>query len=293
MSIDSRPVYRALVASLIVPGLGHLLVGRRRAAVVACAAPVLLFVLGYLLVGERLFAFSSPFGGPGNLLGRLLGYLPLHLIPECLNFGPTWVVWMLEGPSDPLEPMLRLPVATEHVGLALTAASGYVNVFFATDAGWSAGSEQYFATRSALRPARASLRAQPAFVAFLAWLVPGAGYWHEGRRTLGLIVGGSILILWVLGLWFSGFCGVDRSQLYWWWAAQSGLGLPTLAGNALLGPLRITEDLPHIDLGITLLSISGLLNLVVAADVYTLAERRVLGLREATPSGEAAQEARE
>ena len=293
MSVDPKPVYRVLVAGLLVPGLGHVLVGRTKAAVLAFVLPVGLFALGYALIGERLFAFSGSFGGGGNLLGRILGFLPLHLIPECLNFGPALVAWILGGPENILEPSLRLPLASEHFALALTAASGYLNVFFATDAGWGVGSAQYYESRAALKPRSLSLRTQPAFSAFLAWLIPGAGYVWEGRRTLGFLVGGSILALWLMGLYFSGFCGVDRSQLYWWWAAQSGNGLPTLLGNVLLGPLQITEDLPHVDLGVTLLSIAGLLNLAVSVEVYTLAERRLLGLTDpeaAKADGEGAQE---
>jgi hypothetical protein len=284
LRIDSKPVYRVLAAGIVVPGLGHLLVGRSKTAVLAFALPVALFAIGFALAGQRLFAFSGAFGSDANLFGQILQALPLHLIPECLNFGPALLAWLAVGPENILEPSLRLPVATEHLGLALTAASGYLNVFFATDAGWSRGSEQYYASRSALRPSGVSLRNHPAFSSFLAWLIPGAGYLYEGRRTLGLLVGGSILLLWILGLFFSGFCGVDRSQLYWWWAAQSGLGLPTLLGNVALGPLQITQDLPHIDLGITLLSVAGLLNLVAATDVYTLAERRLLHLGE--PEGQ-------
>jgi hypothetical protein len=222
LRIDSKPVYRVLAAGIVVPGLGHLLVGRSKTAVLAFALPVALFAIGFALAGQRLFAFSGAFGSDANLFGQILQALPLHLIPECLNFGPALLAWLAVGPENILEPSLRLPVATEHLGLALTAASGYLNVFFATDAGWSRGSEQYYASRSALRPSGVSLRNHPAFSSFLAWLIPGAGYLYEGRRTLGLLVGGSILLLWILGLFFSGFCGVDRSQLYWWWGGAVG-----------------------------------------------------------------------
>ncbi|PIE23905.1 MAG: hypothetical protein CSA62_05800 [Planctomycetota bacterium] len=289
MSVDPKPVYRALVAGLLVPGLGHLLQGRAKTAVLAFLLPVALFVLGFGLIGERLFAFSASFGG-GSLLGSILGFLPLHLIPEGLNFAPALVAWLAFGPENILEPGLRLPLANEHLGLALTAASGYLNVFFATDAAWGVGSTQYFESRSALKPNSLSLRTQPAFSAFLAWLIPGAGYFWEGRRALGFLCAGSLFALFGMGLYFSGFCGCDRSQLYWWWAAQSGNGLATLLGNVLLGPLQITEDLPHVDLGVTLLSIAGLLNLAVAVDVYTLAERRRLGLSDQATSNAGARE---
>jgi len=47
----------------------------------------------------------------------------------------------------------------------------------------------------------------------------------------------------------------------------------------LLGPRMITSEPPAMDLGITLLTIAGLLNVAALTDVYTTGEKRALEAR--------------
>src|SRR5687767_15980854 len=44
----------------------------------------------------------------------------------------------------------------------------------------------------------------PPVVALVGWLVPGLGYWLIGERARALVVGGTIVGLFVLGLFLSG-----------------------------------------------------------------------------------------
>jgi len=283
--VEARKASTAIWAGILIPGLGHLYARRSKAAALAFVSVTAVFFLGFALAGVRVFAFTAPMGSSDSLLGQIFRSLPLHLIPECGNLGEATILWLMQ-PEHTLEHsrLLRLPLATEHLGLALTALAGVLNCFFAADAGWSVASDSYFADRQGVRERTSSWRTRPALIAFLAWLLPGLGHALCGRKRLAGILAASIGLLFVLGLYFSAFCGIDRSQLYWWWGAEFGLGLPTFLGNVLLGPLQITQDVETIDLGITLLSIAGLLNLVVATDAYTIAERCALGLDDREPS---------
>jgi hypothetical protein len=52
-------------------------------------------------------------------------------------------------------------------------------------------------------PTRSS-RIPPPFVALAGWLVPGAGYWLIGERGRALVVGLTIVALFVLGIFLAG-----------------------------------------------------------------------------------------
>ncbi|MCB9880337.1 MAG: hypothetical protein H6834_00990 [Planctomycetes bacterium] len=266
MASDRKP-YTALLLGLLVPGLGHGYAGDKRRAGLAFGVVTTMFVVGYLLADYRVFAFtSSLFAGI-----PLLELLPIHLLPEAGNFGETMIAWLVQPASDAArDRLMRLPLATEHIGLALTGLSGYLNAILAADASWIVARGRLEAERSRSFPG------SPGLSCFLSWVLPGAGHVREGRKVTGLLVGGSILGLWALGLWFSDFTGCDRPQLYWWWAAEAGAGGPTLVSSILLGPLPMDHEMPHMDLGVTLLSLAGLLNIVSLTDVYTLAESNAL-----------------
>ncbi len=277
--VETKRASTAIWAGILMPGLGHLYAGRLKTAGLAFGSVTAVFLLGVMFADYRIFAFTGPLGSEANLLGQIMHRLPLHLLPECGNFVESMILWLMQPEQSPeLSRSLRLPIATEHLGLALTALAGVMNCFFAADAGWAVASKDYFSERQQMAASAKGWRGHPALVAFLAWVVPGLGHFIEGRRKLAYVMGGSLLILFALGLYFSGFCGVDRSQLYWWWAAEFGMGGPTFLCNVILGPMRITQDIATIDLGITLLSVAGLLNLVAVTDAFTIAERRSLGL---------------
>jgi hypothetical protein len=239
----------------------------------------LCFGLGWLIADYRIFAFTGSLFGSHAILAKL----PFHLLPEAGNFLETMVAWVLQPTLEVAgrARLLRLPVANEHLGLALAGLSGYLNAIVAADACWLVARGNLEAERGR------SFLGRPALSVLWGWLVPGLGHVREGRKTLGLIVGSGITAIYVAGLYFSDFCGVDRAQLYWWWAGQAGLGGFSLVCTPLLGPLQITHDVATMDLGITLLTLAGLLNIVVLTDVYTLAEQRALA-PQATATGDAA-----
>lgn len=51
---------------------------------------------------------------------------------------------------------------------------------------------------------RSSRSAPVAVVAVASWLVPGLGYWLIGERVRGFVAGGTIILLYVLGLLIGG-----------------------------------------------------------------------------------------
>lgn len=280
-AVTERPrPYVALLAGILLPGLGHWYAGRKRDALVSFAAVTACFGVGWAMSGYRIFAFTSPFFA---FVGRpLLEWIPIHLLPEAGNFAQTTFAWLLQPAMGPLRAReLHLPVAGEHLGLTLAGLSGYLNCILAADACWLVARQNLEAERGRSFPGR------PALSVLWGWLVPGLGHVREGRRAIGLLVGASILLLYAMGLYFSELRGVDRAQLYWWWAAQGGAGGPTLLATPLLGPLMIEHEIPTMNLGVTLLTLAGLLNVVALTDVYSVGEKRALApaaRTEATPA---------
>ena len=265
-AVSQKKPYTALWLGILLPGLGHAYAGDRRGAAQAFVAVTAMFVLGCYLAEHRVYAFSSSLFGTSPLAN-----VPIHLLPEAGNFLETMIAWMVQPAVDAERArLLRLPVEAEHLGLALTGLSGVLNCILASDAAWVLAREQLEAERGRRFPGR------PAVSVLLAFLLPGLGHIREGRRQVGLLVAVGVLGLYALGLYFSDFRGVDRAQLYWWWAAQSGAGGPTLLCTPLLAPLEIQDEASTMDLGVTLLSIAGLLNFASMTDVYALGQRNAL-----------------
>jgi TM2 domain-containing membrane protein YozV len=255
----------AALAAWILPGAGHVYAGFPGRGVVVFVVVMGLFALGYLMVDVRLFGFTAPM----EFLS-VLSWVPYYLLPEFGNFAGSVAAQLLLGDRTiDVVRLARVPRELEHVGLTLTACSGVLNLLFASEAWWLAGRGAR-ARPAPLDPAPLN----PGRAALVSWLVPGAGHWLLGQRSKGLLLLGSIVFLFVLGLVFSGFTGTDRAQLYWWWAGQIFFGGGTVAATMALGPLHVTETKTFVDLGITLLTVAGLMNLIVIVDAYSLAEAR-------------------
>ena len=98
----------------------------------------------------------------------------------------------------------------------------------------------------------------PAFAAFLAWLVPGLGHWYQGRRTKAVLFFVCIMGIFTYGLYLSSNTkeiipgsklriGYARAVYFAWnreeWRlpffCQIGVGLPTLP--AVIQSLRVSS----------------------------------------------------
>jgi hypothetical protein len=107
-----------------------------------------------------------------------------------------------------------------------------------------------------------------------SWLLPGSGHYLSGQQRKGFLLGGAVIAMFALGLFFSAGLAVDRGHHDAYWITQSLFGGGTLL--AVLGPaqLEITDAIPlRYNLGVTLTAIAGLMNLVVMIDAYTVVDR--------------------
>ena len=108
--------------------------------------------------------------------------------------------------------------------------------------------------------------------AVAAWVVPGLGHHLMGQTRRGLIVGSSILAIWVGGLLIGNVSVIDAGEHPLWFVAQVLLA-PSLA-VATLTPEAVTmgvdlEDsfLAMHDQGVLWTSLAGMMNLLAIIDV--------------------------
>ncbi|MEO9590292.1 DUF6677 family protein [Rhodopirellula bahusiensis] len=82
--------------------------------------------------------------------------------------------------------------------------------------------------------------------AFLAWLVPGAGHYYQGRHTKGTLFVISILSIWMLGFALGGFHVVYASwypgDKRWHYFLQAGVGSAALPALVQGNRMRLATD---------------------------------------------------
>jgi len=146
-----------------------------------------------------------------------------------------------------------------------------------------------------------SLRS-PGLAALLAWLVPGAGHWYQGRRGKAVL-----FAVCVLGTYFYGmaignghvvYASWNRADFRWQYVCQLGVGLPAmpalvqsrrvmrdkepLVADVLAPPRQPVEPNEHdhladwhlelswqFDLGTLYTMVAGLLNILAVFDAYS------------------------
>jgi hypothetical protein len=88
-----------------------------------------------------------------------------------------------------------------------------------------------------------SLR-NPGLAAFLAWLVPGAGHWYQGRRGKAILFAVCVLGTYVYGLVIGDghvvYASWNRTDFRWQYVCQLGVGLPAMP--ALVQSRRVMRD---------------------------------------------------
>jgi hypothetical protein len=82
----------------------------------------------------------------------------------------------------------------------------------------------------------------PPLVAVVGWFLPGGGYFLIGQRTRGLVIGVTVIAMFVLGVLIAGIRVVDAPNLI----DTGGSGIvarilqkPWFIGQALMGPLGL------------------------------------------------------
>ncbi|EMI28291.1 MULTISPECIES: DUF6677 family protein [Rhodopirellula] len=82
--------------------------------------------------------------------------------------------------------------------------------------------------------------------AFLAWLIPGAGHFYQGRHTKGTLFVISILSIWMLGFALGGFHVVYASwypgDKRWHYVLQAGVGSAALPALVQGNRMRLATD---------------------------------------------------
>ena len=116
----------------------------------------------------------------------------------------------------------------------------------------------------------------PALVLALAWLIPGGGHFILGKWIRGLLLLGSILGMFLVGLGLQGKVYTPNTGNILdilGFAGQLGLSLLYMLTRLLgWGASSVVTTLG--DYGTKFLVVGGLLNLISAADAYALATGR-------------------
>lgn len=256
-----------------VPGLLQFRLGQPNRALLAFVSCTALYFLGWVLVRERLFywvlldAGTPPNGGssPARTLAQLGMPTPL---PELLNLPANALGALLSFDASPTgERAWRDVQPREYLGSFLTGASGMLAAF------WSAAGHWELRRRRDGGPTPPVAVADPALCAALSWLVPGLGHARAGQKDKGLMMGAAVAIVFAMGLLFSQGHGCDRAQYSVWWMAQNLFGGGSLFAALVTGPWQQLAAPTHMELGLNLCTVAGLMNVVVMVDAFTVAER--------------------
>jgi len=120
----------------------------------------------------------------------------------------------------------------------------------------------------------------------LAWVFPGLGHVFLGRRGKGLVLMGSILVLFVMGVLMDSrlqlHLGLEDPLALLFSAAQMGIGAPYVIAR-LLGFEAGLVTSPTYEYGNTFTAVAGLLNILVVLDALDTA-RGVKDARREVPA---------
>lgn len=244
----------AAILTWLVPGAGHLYLGRPLFAVGAFLVVEGLYFLGLRLTEGMAFEFLQP-----DLRG---GPYVVALSPEAGNLGA--LIWHVRqygfGPGFP-----RVWPEHIHLGTWLTAASGFANACV-----------MVLAHTGARLPKEARSRAlRPALLVLAGWLVPGLGHLLEKRRLRAAVVFTLLVGLLVLGTWLAQGSNLDRERHYYYWGGQFLAGVPAMLLEAAHGHARVSGEIPYAEAGLMIGCVAGLLNVLALIDVYGFADSRL------------------
>src|SRR5262245_2235662 len=242
----------ATILTWILPGAGHLYLGRALFGILAFAVVEGLFFAGIRLSDGRVLEFLQP-----DLQSPFAGVLS----PEVGNLGA--LVWQTRthgfGPGYP-----RPWPAHIHLGAWLTAISGILNVCLMVRA-----------NLEARLPAKSMRGLSPDVLVLLGWAWPGLGHWLQGRRKRGIAVMILLCGLLALGTLLAQGSNLDRERHFYYWAGQFLTGLPAMALEGVHGYRRVTGPIPYADAGLVMVCVGGLLNVLALLDVCAFGEQKI------------------
>ncbi len=268
----ANPTLAALL-TWIMPGAGHFYLGRTKTAVVSFVVIQGMYLIGVMLSGGMFLEILPP---------EMRGRFAAALTPEAGNLGALLLharqFGFGAGPPSPFP-------ATLHLGIALTAASGIVNLILA--------SRVHFDARTMPGTGRTVIEGaapHPGVCALLAWVVPGAGHVAQGRVARGVLAFVLVVGLFFLGCALAEGTNLDRTRHFYYWAGQALLGPIALVTEFVHGHPRMTEQVAYGDAGVVLTSVAGMLNILLMLDVYGYSEAKLLGRPLATEKSHVEEE---
>lgn len=239
----------------IVPGAGHILIGRAVFGVAGFLVVEGLFLLGYWLTDGMLFQY---------LQNELRTSFAGALTPEAGNLGA--LLWhMNQNPYGTLPHFPSPWPSTMQLGVFLTALSGVTNVALCVRAYADA----------AYPKERLAQGVHPGLAVFFAWLVPGLGHWVQGRKARGTALFTMTVLMLVAATWLAAGANLDRELHFYYWSGQFMAGAPAIVFELLFGPERLRAEIPYVDAGLVFGCLAGLLNILAMMDAYTVAEIRL------------------
>ncbi|MFK5956020.1 MAG: hypothetical protein QM477_06195 [Planctomycetota bacterium] len=259
---DSSTRERIMAAvgySILIPGLGHLLGGRRGWALFWFATCQITLVLGLILAGFSQLDYGRSFGiGDTDLIH--------FLIPEGGNF---LVTQLLARFYDSLEYGGDYPDAypLRNLGFLLSGMSGVLAIFGAAHA---AG--QAIAVGHPVRSTMEVKPINPGRAALWTLLLPGLGHWKTGRKFKAILLGSCILGLFFLGMALGDFADFNRERHPYYWVGQMFIGAPGWLTSLIVSGRNFHAVMPYQDAGLLFTTSAGFFNVIVALDAFHRAE---------------------
>lgn len=248
----------ATLLTWLVPGAGHLYVGKVHLAVAGFLVIEALYLAGVLLSRGMFLEYLPP---------EMRGRFAAALTPEAGNLGALLLHVRQYGfggaEPRPWPPWMDL-------GTALTATSGLLNLIFASHA-------NLLARVPAAGPSRHVAQRDPALCTALTWVLPGLGHIMQGRKARGIVALVLLVGLFGLATMLAHGSNLDRERHFYYWAGQVLLGPVALVAEFAHGHPRLESLPPYKDAGIVIGSIAGMLNVLLMLDVYGYGEARLLG----------------
>ncbi len=256
-------VLAAVGLSVLLPGLGHLVIAKRQVdAIFWFAVCQALLFGGFFLAGgtQADYALALPFGIK-------------VVLPEVVNFLGTQFASTLI-PS--IEHLGRSPemIAGRNLGHLLSGASGVLAAFAAAHAA-SCVLENEEPLPEGVKPV-----ILPRTAALLTLLCPGLGHAKIGRMFKARLFFISIMGLFFLGMMLGDWADFDRQRHAYYWAGQMFIGVPGWLTSWACSNAQMTGVPPFIDAGLLFTTAAGFFNAIAALDAYHRCEQDYLALRE-------------
>lgn len=255
-SLTRSRVGSVVLFSILMPGAGHWMSGRRGQALgVFLVCQAMLFA-GFLLAGATQEDYGSSFGLGGTALFFMVA-------PELGNFLGTQVAALMFE-SVELGGIVPDALPWRHLGHVLSGASGVLALFFAAHAAGCVLSDA--------RGKPFAARVHPGNAALATLLLPGLGHWLQGRRFKALLFGGAIGSIFLVGMLLGDFADFNRQRHPYYWIGQMLLGAPGWLAGLISPHLRFERVLGYQDAGLLFTTSAGFFNVIAALDAFHRAE---------------------